>query len=97
MDSIKVDIDALSTLGAVCRKKAEALGADRPDPQSGPSFQATSAALADIATMTARAENLISLRLHVTGHTIVTAADRLANCDRASQQQIAALRDEMAV
>jgi hypothetical protein len=97
MDSIKVDVDALSTLGALCREKAEALGADRPVPTPGPRFQATAKALDDIASLTARAENLISVRLHVTGHTIVTAADRLANCDSASQQRISAVRDETVV
>jgi hypothetical protein len=91
MESISVDIDGLSALGAVCKREAEALSVFRPAPETGSSFQATSTATDSVVKMTDRAQNLISMRLRVTGHTIINAAGRLANCDNTSRERIAAV------
>lgn len=91
MELIKVDIDGLSALGAVCKREAEALSVFRPLPEIGSSFQATSVALDGVLKMTDRAQNLISMRLRVTGHTIVNAAGRLANCENTSRERVAAV------
>jgi hypothetical protein len=91
MESIEADIDGLSALGAVCKREAEALRVIRPLPVIGSRFQATTIAIDSVLKMTDRAENLISMRLRVTGHTIVSAAGRLANCDSTSRERIAAV------
>jgi hypothetical protein len=91
MEWIEADIDGLSALGAVCKREAEALSAFRPVTETGNSFQPTSTAIDSVLKMTDRAHNLISMRLRVTGHTIVNAAGRLANCEDTSRERIAAL------
>jgi hypothetical protein len=96
MESIRVDVDGLSALGAVCRREAEALSVDRPVPQAGRSFQATTMAVDGLVRTAGRAENLISMRLRVTGHTILIAADRLANCENTSREQIVGVGSGMA-
>lgn len=96
MDSIKADVDGLSAFGAMCQRTAEQLGGI-PVPQLGPHFQATSAAVQGVMTTASRAENLISVRLQVTGHTIGTAANRLAHCDSTSREEISVVGDEAAV
>jgi len=91
MELIKVDVDGLLALGAVYKRESEALSAFRPVPEMGSSFQATSTAIDTVVKMTDRAQNLISMRLRVTGHTIINAAGRLANCDNTSRERIAAV------
>ena len=91
MELIEADIDGLSALGAVCKREAEVLSVFRPVPATGSSFQATTTAIDSVLKMTDRAQNLISMRLRVTGHTIVSAAGRLANCEDTSRERIAAI------
>jgi hypothetical protein len=91
MEWIEADIDGLLALGAVCKRESEALSVFRPVPEMGSSFQATSTAIDSVVKMTDRAQNLISMRLRVTGHTIINAAGRLANCDNTSRERIAAV------
>jgi hypothetical protein len=93
MDSIEADVDGLSALGALCIREAEALTADRPTSQAGPVFQATTGAVDAALAMADRAATLIGLRLRVTGHAIVSAADRLATSDTTSCELIAAVGD----
>jgi hypothetical protein len=91
MEWIEADIDGLSALGAVCKREAEALSVFRPVSEAGSSFQPTSTAVDGVLKMTDRTQNLISMRLRVTGHTIVNAAGRLANCENTSRERITAV------
>jgi hypothetical protein len=91
MEWIEADIDGLSALGAVCKREAEALSVFRGAPEMGSGFQATATAIDGVQKMTDTAQNLISMRLRVTGHTIVTAAGRLASCEDTSRERIAAV------
>ena len=91
MERIEADIDGLSALGAVCKREAEALCVFRPVSEVGSTFQPTSTAIDTVLKMTDRAQNLISMRLRVTGHTIVNAAGLLANCDNTSRERITAV------
>lgn len=91
MEPIKVDVDGLAALGAVCKREAEALSVDRGEVEVGPSYQATTTAVHGVLRMAGRADNLITMRLRVTGHTIVRAADRLADCEGASRREVEAV------
>lgn len=97
VDSIKADVDGLFALGAGCMHVAEALSPDRAAPQRGPNLQTTTAAIDGVALMADRANNLICMRLRVTGHAIVDAGSKLADCDNASRERITAIADEHAV
>lgn len=92
MEPIKVDIDGLAVLGAVCKREAEALS-DYGEVEVGPAHQATTTAVDGVLRMAGRVENLISMRLRVTGHTVIRAAERLADCEGASRRQIEAVGD----
>lgn len=87
VDSIKADVDGLFALGAGCMHVAEALSPDRAAPQRGPNFQTTTAAIDGVALMADRANNLICMRLRVTGHAIVDAGSnwRIATTHPASE------------
>jgi hypothetical protein len=91
MESIEGDVDGLSLLGAECERRAEVLSAHCSNQPCGPAFQATSTAVEDVLAIASRAGNLISMRLRVTGHAVVEAADRLADCDSRSRARIAAI------
>lgn len=93
VDSIKADVDGLFALGTVCKQLAEALSIDHATQRCGPSFQATAAATDGVAMMADRADNLICMRMRVTGHAIVDAGSRLAECDNASRERIVADAD----
>lgn len=95
MESIKVDVGGLSALSGVCHREAERLVIGRRDWQEGPNFQATNAAVDQVAATARRAESLISVRLRVTGHKFATAAEWLSEREAASRQQIAAVSDEL--
>ena len=91
MGLIKASVDRLFALGAVCQQQAEALSIGRAGLQNGPSFQETTSAVDGVLAMASRAENLMSVRLHTTGHTVVGAAVRLANCEEISRRRISAV------
>ena len=97
MESIKVDVDGLSALSGVCHREAERLIAGRRDSHEAPNFQATSAAIGHVAATARRAESLIGVRLRVTGHRFATAAERFAEREETSRQQMAAVVDELRV
>jgi hypothetical protein len=93
VETIRADVDGLFAFGAACKRSAEALSAGHPAQQSGPSFQSSTAAVEAVLTLAGRAENLISMRLRVTGHAVVSAGNRLAECDSASSERIATVGD----
>lgn len=93
MGSIEADVEGLAALGGLCQAAADGLGSGSgsPAPQHSPAFQPTTRAVDDVLTMAGGAENLIGVRLRVTGHAIVIAADRLANCEDTSRARIAGI------
>jgi len=97
MDSIKADVDGLSAFGSICQRAAEHLAGRGPAAPGGPSFQATSSAVDDVMTTARDTDNLIAVRLRVTGHAVVTAAQRLAGCDSTSRERIATVGDRAVV
>jgi hypothetical protein len=95
--SIRIDVEGLSALGGVCHREAEQLVVGHSDRLVGPDFQPTTAALEQIAAVTRGVEGLISLRLQVTGHKFVTAAERFGEREATSRQQIASVSDDLTV
>jgi hypothetical protein len=91
VDSIQVDVEGLSAFGGLCQHAAERLEADSPVARPGPAFQATTRAVDEVLAAVRRVDSLVGVRLRVTGHSIVTAADRLANRDDASRAQVDAI------
>jgi hypothetical protein len=88
---IQVDVEGLSAFGGLCQHAAERLEADSPIARPGPAFQATTRAVDEVLAAIGRVDSLVGVRLRVTGHSIVTAADRLAHCDDASRAHIDAI------
>lgn len=97
MDSIKADVDGLLAFGSMCQHAAEQLASRGPAVPGGPGLQATSSAVDEVMTTAKDTDNLIALRLRVTGHAIVTAAQRLAECDSTSRERIATVGDQAVV
>jgi len=97
MESIKADVDGLSALSGVCQREAEGLNVVDGRREEGPNFQSTAAAIDHVASIVGRTESLISVRLRVTGHKFATAAERFAEREATSRQQMAAVGDEQRV
>ena len=95
MDSIQADIqadkDGLSALGGLCQRVAETFESDGSTVQPGPAFQSTTGAVDEVMKAAGRVENLVGVRLRVTGHSIVTAAHRLSTCEDSSRAEIDAV------
>lgn len=97
VESIRIDVEGLSALGGVCHREAEQLVDGNSDELVAPRFQATTAAMEQIAAATRRAESLIALRLQVTGHKFVAAAVSLGQREATSRDEIAAVSGDLTV
>lgn len=97
MKSIKVDVVGLIASGSVCLREADILLVRHVRQPAGPGFQATTNAIQQIASVVDSAEGLISVRLRLTGHKLVTTATWLGEREATSQKEIAALPSEPAV
>jgi hypothetical protein len=95
MESIRADVHGLTALSGVCQREAEGLNVLGGRRHEGPNFQSTAAAIDQVASIVGRTESLISVRLRVTGHKFAIAAERFAECEATSRQQIAAVGDEL--
>lgn len=97
MDSIEADVEALSELSGLFENAAGRLEAGAAVSQAGPAFQTTARVVEEVLKMAGTAEDLIGIRLRVTGHSLATAANRLASCEETSRAQIAGIQPGLTV